>query len=115
MKRLLLLFTLLTASALAAQSVPCGAPAVPLATNVALTTYTDAAIVNGATYFYAVNAVDANGNASTCTSVVTASIPATGTHTVTLTWTASTTPGVTYAVFRAQAPNPPTNLTKTVN
>lgn len=106
-----LLFAVLTLAA-HAQSVPCVAP---IKTGVTATTYTDSTISDGSVYFYAVAAVDVNGNTSTCSNTVTATISTTGTHTVSLTWTASTSSGVTYSVFRAQAPAPPTNLTVTVN
>lgn len=117
-KRLtLLILVFFSSMAMAAgQSVPCSPTATPIATNVALTTYTDATVVNANSYYYTIAAINTNGNFSTtCSNIATAVIPAIGTHTVTLTWTASTTPNVTYAVFRDQAPAPPTNLIKTVN
>jgi hypothetical protein len=96
-----------------AQASPCTPPQVPIVSGLTTTTYIDTTVVDNVTYYYTVAAF--NANESTCSNVATAFVPATGTHTVTLNWTASTTSGVTYAVFRAVPPAPPTSLTVTVN
>jgi len=72
------------------------------------TTYTDGTCPDGATCYYQVTAL--NGTLESGPSnTVSAAIPATGTHTVTLNWKAATT-GVTptsYNVYQGQAPVPP--------
>jgi hypothetical protein len=116
-----LIFSLILSSSLSyafSQSVPCNqTTAVPIKTGITLTTYQDSTIVDGNTYYYIVASVDTNGNySSPCSNISGAAVvPSTGTHTATLTWTASTTPNVTYAVFRAITPQPPTGLTVVVN
>jgi hypothetical protein len=105
----------------AAQSiiVPCVSPAVPIVTGLTTPSYTDLSVVDGFTYGYVVVTTDANGNSSGCTGEATATgiIPATGSHTVSLTWNASTggTSPYTYAVFRTSPPNIVTGLTVKVN
>lgn len=108
MKSRLLCIVLLAISA-RAQSITCAqatsAPSIQLAGAPTCTatscTYVDSSsIVNGATYGYVVTASDLAGNA--CSNYATnVTIPATGTHSVTLTFVPSTTPSVSYAVFRA--------------
>jgi len=108
-------FLLCLASVAWGQSQACTAGATQIVTNLAATTYTDTTVADGQVYGYTVVAVDPFGF-STCSNIVSGvTIPATGTHSVALAWTASTTSGVTYAVFRAQTPAPPTNATATVN
>lgn len=97
------------------------APSILLSTGVGITvngtaaTYIDNTnIVDGATYAYVVDAIDFAG--FTCSNVVIGVvIPGTGAHTVTLTWTISSSIGATSAVFRASPPLAPTGLTATVN
>ncbi len=106
--RTLILLALLSAAA-GAQSITCqqatSAPSVQLVGAPSCTatscTYVDSSsIINGATYGYVVTATDLAGNV--CSNYATnVTIPATGTHSVTLTFVPSTTPSVTYAVFRA--------------
>lgn len=99
-----------------AQSVPCTSAATPIASGITGTTYVDSTTPNGSINYYVVVAVNATGQYSTCTPIAgPETIPGSGVHTVSLSWTASTTSGVTYSVFRAVAPNPPTSLTATVN
>lgn len=85
-------------------------------TPVTALTFTDTTVTDGALYQYQVTAVSQFGESSPATSGV-ASIPTTGTHTATLNWTASTTIGVTYNVYRIQGstPNPPGATSVTVN
>jgi len=97
-----------------------------IANGVAATTYTDAGCPLQSTCYYQVTALDASGFESipaTCGTTqlcvggnqVVASMPSSGTHTVALTWTASTTTGATYNVYRHIGPLPPSNATATVN
>ena len=116
MKRLLLPLLLLLAAPLLAQTTqpPCGTGTTQLASGLTATTYADTTAADGATYSYVVTANNLGG--ATCSNILgNVVVPATGAHTVILTWTASTTSGVTYAVFRAPQPAPPTNLTATGN
>ena len=114
-----MLFALVATSAAAqTTSQQCAAdiapPSISLVSGISATTYTDATAVDGATYGYVVTATDMAGNA--CSNVVgNVTIPSTGTHTVLLNWTASPGSGVTYAVFRAALPTPPSSLAATVN
>jgi hypothetical protein len=120
MKKLLLLLCLLLAVTTIsnAQTAACTAAVTsagtPLATGLTTLTYTDTTVVDGQSYDYMVTAVDPFGYA--CSNITTnAAIPSTGTHTVVLTWVASTTSGVTYSVFRAQTPTPPSTLAVVVD
>jgi hypothetical protein len=89
-------------------------PSVQLTSGISTTSYTDSTPVDNTTYAYIVTAVDFAGFA--CSNLVlNVTIPTTGTHTVALSWTASTTSGVTYSVFRAQIPSAPVGLTVVVN
>lgn len=77
-------------------------------------TYTDSTPVDGATYAYVAVASDVAGQS--CSNIVlNVTIPATGAHTVALTFVPSTTPNITYAIFRATPPANPTGLSATVN
>jgi len=71
-------------------------------------TYTDQNVPPGP-HFYFVVAEDTNGNISLPSNVVNVTVPA-GTHNVVLTWVPSTTPNVTYFMYRGA---PATNLTIT--
>lgn len=73
-------------------------------------TYTDANVSPGPHFYFAV-AEDTNGNISTPSNRADVNVPA-GTHSVVLTWNPSTTPNVTYFIFRGSVP---TNLTGTSN
>ena len=94
--------------------------------NVSVLTYTDAACANQTTCYYQVTALDAQGHespAALCgtsqlcfgTNQVVAVMPSSGTHSVTLNWTASTTAGVTYNIYRAVGPLPPSSASAVVN
>jgi hypothetical protein len=121
----LLLFASCVASAAQITQAQCiadtGAPSILLSSGIGIVvngstaTYTDnTSIVDGATYAYVVDAIDWAG--FTCSNVVlNVVIPATGTHTVALSWTTSTTPGATYGVFRASPPLNPSGLAVVVN
>jgi hypothetical protein len=78
----------------------------PLNTSpIAGTTATDTACADSQKCFYYVTAVNAIGE-SAPSNIVSVIIPATGTHTVTVSWTAST--GATsYNVYKGTAPLPP--------
>lgn len=90
------------------------------------TNFTDAACANLNTCFYQVTTVDANGFESgpaTCATTaicvggntVIATMPSSGTHTVAVSWTASTTPSVTYNVYRHVGPLPASGANAVVN
>ena len=116
MKKLIAICFLLGSMLAVAQSQPtCTAGAIQIVSGLSVTVYTDTTVVNGQTYSYTVIASDPFG-VSACSNIAGGNvIPATGTHSVALSWTASTTNGVTYAVFRATPPTPPSALTSTVN
>lgn len=79
-------------------------------------TFTTPQLTDGAVYNFEVTAVGTGGE-SVPSNIVTATVPATGTHTATLNWTASTTPGVTYNVYDqlVPVPNPPAATSVTIN
>ena len=118
-KALLILAGILSLVAL----LPAASSFTPLA-QVAATasTYTDSAPVDGSTYTYIVTeyapacpATPLCGE-STFTAQFTVTIPATGTHTVSLSWTPSGQSGVTgQNVYRFATPAPDTGLSATVN
>jgi fibronectin type 3 domain-containing protein len=94
--------------------------------NVTVLTYTDTACANLSTCYYVVTAVDANGFESAPASCdatalcvggteAAAVMPSSGTHTVTLTWTTSSTLTVSYNVYVHRGALPPTNLKPVVN
>lgn len=114
MKKILTLLILMTSVGVAlAQGTDCTSGGTVIKVGVTGNTYTDTTVVSGNTYGYLITA---NTNFGfSCSTIVNAVIPATGTHSVTLGWTLSTTPGATYSVFRAQAPAPPGSPTATVN
>jgi fibronectin type 3 domain-containing protein len=110
------LLTVLGASAIG-QAV-CNPALTPYASGITTTSYVDSVVTDGATYNYDVVSVELvqGGTAIACAlPTVTVTIPPTGTHTVSLTWIASTTSGVTYSVFRAPPPTPPTGFAGAVN
>lgn len=94
--------------------------------NVSTTTYTDSSCPNQSTCYYQVTALDSQGFESApaaCASTalclagteVVAIMPSSGVHTVTLGWTASTSTGVTYNVYRHIGPFPASNVNVVVN
>jgi hypothetical protein len=82
------------------------------------TTYTDSTVADGLTYSYEVTAFNAAGE-STPTPMGNGTIPATGTHTATVTWTAGSggSPAAGYNVYRetVSVPNQPGAGSVTVN
>lgn len=80
--------------------------------------FTDSTVVDGTTYSYEVTAQNAAGESGP-SNVVTGSVPATGTHTASLSWTPGTGGGVptTYNIYRVtvQIPNQPAALNLTIN
>lgn len=122
MKHKLLWLFLFLPIAAHAQSISCAqamaAPSVQLTGAPTCTasscSYTDTTVVDGTVYGYVAVASDMAG--SSCSNIITnVVIPSTGTHTVGLTFVPSTTPNVTYAIFRAPNPANPTGLAATVN
>lgn len=106
---MLLLALLLVSSVAFGSNVPTKIATVAAST----TTFTDATVVDGVTYIYYVTAVDGESLPS---NTVYATIPGTGSHSVVLNWTLSISSGITSQnIYRAIAPQPPTNLTNTVN
>ena len=94
--------------------------------NVSTTAFTDPACPNQSTCYYQVTALDSAGFESApaaCSStqlcvggnIAVATMPSSGTHTVTLAWTASGTAGVTYNIYRHIGPLPAGGLGATVN
>lgn len=127
-KLLLLCASLLLAIGAHAQA---GAGFIKLNTSpVTTTAYTDSTCPDSGVCYYQVTAVDASGHESTaslCSTTLGANvscfnsnqlkvvIPATGTHSVSLSWIASTTtPAPTYNVYFSTVA-PPTGMTATVN
>lgn len=93
---------LLTGSA-RAQSTPIPGYT-KLVGGITATTYVDTTCADAQQCFYYVTAVDSLGE-SAPSAQVTATIPATSTvHTMTLTWVASATSGVTYNVYKGAVP-----------
>lgn len=80
--------------------------------------FTDTTVVDGTTYSYEVTAQNAAGESGP-SNVVTGSVPATGTHTASLSWTPGTGGGTptTYNVYRVTVapPNQPAALQLTIN
>lgn len=94
--------------------------------NVSAFTFSDATCPNQSTCYYQVTALDSAGfesAAATCSStqlcvggnIAVATMPSSGTHTVTLAWLASGTTGVTYNVYRHIGPLSATAMSATVN
>lgn len=73
-------------------------------------TYTDQNVSPGPHFYFAI-AEDTTGNISSASNRVDVTVPA-GTHNVVLNWVPSTTPNVTYFLYRGA---PVTNLTGTSN
>lgn len=111
----LLLAVLALGAGALAQSTPCTNGFTQVSTApITGTTFTDSTVTDGNTYVYMITANNAAGFA--CSGVSTQlPIPSTGVHSVALSWIASTTSGVTYAVFRAQNPAPSGTPSGTVN
>ena len=95
-------------------------------TSATATSYTDAACANQTTCYYFLTAVDAAGHESPgapCAGTqlcfagnqAVAIMPSSGTHTVTLGWTASTSTVTGYNVYKAVGPLAAGSLTATVN
>jgi hypothetical protein len=100
-------------NAQAAIAAPPGNGWTQIASGLTTPTTTDTTCADGTTCYYAIAAVDQFGTAVDMT-FVTATIPATGSHTVTLTATASVTPGVTYSFFQGPPPSAPAGLAAAV-
>jgi hypothetical protein len=110
-------------------SLLAGAQAAPGFTkigNITAVTYVDSSCPDQISCYYQVTAVDATGHESVgaaCSSgssclngnQVIAAMPNSGTHTVTLNWTASTSTGVSYNVYQHVGPFPASGLSSTVN
>ena len=107
-----------------AQEIPAGFTKLA---NVSAVTYTDATCPNLTTCYYIVTAVDSTGaesQPSGCSitgqlcvngNEAVAQMPSSGTHTVLLSWIASSTPGVTYNVYQHIGPLPGNFLKAVVN
>jgi hypothetical protein len=125
-KRILILFSLLCFSVVPAKAqAPAGFTKLNTAPVTALT-FTDTACANQSTCYYVVTAVDAQGfesQPSSCSPTVlcvggnmaVAQMPSSGTHTVTLAWTTTSTITVSYNVYVHRGALPPANLSATVN
>lgn len=122
MKKLILLACILYSVASCAQA-PSGFTKLA---NVTSTTYSDSTCPNQTSCYYAVTAVDATGHESPSAQCAgtqlcfggnqaVAIMPSSGTHTVSLSWTASTSTGVTYNVYQHIGPFAPSGLSATVN
>lgn len=123
MRKLVVMIAVFFAVSLASAQA---APGFTKVTNVTTTSYTDTSCGNQTTCYYQVTAVDAQGHESVpaaCASTVlcfggnqvVVVMPSSGTHSVALTWTASTTTGVTYNVYRAVGPLSATGLSLVIN
>lgn len=123
MRKFLILALLLFPFLAKAQAIPVGFTKLA---NVSATTYTDATCPDLTTCYYIVTAVDSTGHESAGAACNTttlclggnqavAQMPSSGTHTVALSWTASTTTGVTYNVYSHIGPFPASNFSATVN
>lgn len=85
-------------------------------TAVSATTFTTGTLTDGVAYNFEVTGVNSAGIESLPSSIVTLVIPNSGTHTVTLVWTAGTG-DATFNVYDQQvaSANPPAALSGTVN
>lgn len=83
---------------------------------IAGTTFTTPTLVDGVAYNFEVTALNSAGVESGPSNIVTGVVPATGTHTGTITWTAGTN-DATYNVYDQQvaAANPPVATSVTIN
>jgi len=91
----------------------CLGSTTPLQTGIVTVSTIDSAPTNGTIYAYQVTAVN-NGVETGCSNYTLAVIPATGTHTVSLTWVDSCTT-CTYNLYRMVAPPVPVSVTGIVN
>jgi len=130
MKRLFLLFALVliltgAASAKAQVLVPAGFTKLNTAIVTTLT-FTDTACPNQTACYYYVTAVDSTGaesNGAPCAAaqlcvngnMAVALMPSSGTHTVAVSWTASTSTVAGYNVYVHRGPLSGSNLAATVN
>ncbi len=94
--------------------------------NVTTLTFSDTTCPLQSTCYYQVTAVDSSNFESipaACTSTqlcvggneAVAVMPSSGTHTVSISWVASTTTGVTYNIYRHIGPLPASGMSATVN
>jgi len=122
-KYLLILFALILGVQVSVAQVPSGF--IKLA-NVTALTYTDPGCANTTACYYIVTAVDASGFESppwTCNLIqlcvggntAFVQMPSSGTHTVVLAWTTTSTLTVSYNVYVHRGALPPVNGTATVN
>ena len=109
----LAVFVILFGTAHAAFGGNCPGAPTPIATGIVTLTYTDSAVSDGVTYHYGVTAVQ-DGIETSCSNVARAVIPATGTHTVSLSWQDSC-PTCTFNLYRIVESPAPINFTGTVN
>lgn len=86
-----------------------------IATSINTVTYSDTTCPDKTTCYYYVTATDSTGAESKLSNEGTAVIPDTGTHTVTLNWTASASINVTYNVYQHIGPLAPTGLVVVTN
>jgi hypothetical protein len=123
MKRFALLLSILFVCSVASGQAPAGF--IKLG-NVSATTYTDTGCPDLTTCYYIVKAVDSFGFESVAAPCATtalclggnqavAQMPSSGAHSVVLSWTASTTAGVTYNVYVHVGPFAPSSINATVN
>ena len=124
MKRILLaIVVMLLSSAAGFAQAPAGFTKLA---NTSALTFTDAGCPNLTTCYYVVTAVDSAGFESlpaACATnqlcvngnIAVAQMPSSGTHTVALTWNASTTTGVTYNAYVHIGPFAPSGIGAKVN
>lgn len=110
MKKVFIGLLFLILPAISAAQGPAPAGFTKLATGISATSFTDTSCPDGTTCYYYVTAVDSIGAESVLSNEAQGSVPSTGTHSVSLTWTASATTGVTYNVYQHVGPLPATNL-----
>jgi fibronectin type 3 domain-containing protein len=119
------LLILLLSCVLYAQAAPAGFTKITT-TAATATTYTDSTCANQTTCYYFVTAVDAAGHESPGAACGTtqlcfggnqgvAIMPSSGTHTVAVSWTASTSTVTGYNVYRAVGPLAAGSLAVVVN
>lgn len=108
----LVLLLMLSLSAYAQAGLPAGYT--KIASAVPTTSYTDSTCPDATTCYYYVTAVDSAGAESGVSNQAFATIPATGTHTVSLTWSETTT-GVTFNVYQHVGPLAPSAVSGVVH
>lgn len=124
MKALRVFVLFLLVSPLLAAQAPSGFTKINT-TPVTTTTYSDSGCADLTTCYYFVTAVMSGGQESAgapCSTTTlcyngnqaVAIMPSSGTHTVALSWTASSSSGATYNVYR-MTPSAPSSLSATVN